>query len=913
MNPLESKGRSLRAIAVVFLMLGLAFVGLTIGPSQVSAQDFSGQSIASMDGYIEARGVTYPGTTLTADTADTDIYIGQFIGGAPTYYYYHYRGYLSFNTSTVPDDAVIQQVKLKVRLSIDLSFDDFTIQAYTASYGTTLTTDDLASYTDYQGDVFNTAGASEDTWYSVNMFANTINKTGISQFMLKSNHDNGTAPTDYEFISIYSGDSASPPVLEVWYALGGTTLSIELDSGSYLNSTVYADVGDWNLTYDLWTFEFDTVSSAKNVSLELLNSSWEFVGHAPGCNYSLTTELLLLEDVADSICYRVWFAVPKVNPYTTVHLSLYNAFTGEGFYWEQMRVQICDGSTWDNDSAEDVARPDFFVEPEMNYTLRILDYFGNTLVDYSFVATAQDIFLSVPVPYYSWQVFNMNEAPVLMKIYWNNSGSPWEFFVGPQWIIERNLKGGNYTFMVTFYDVDGVAGETVTYDRVVPNADLNASFIMIEGTTLSEIVSDLDGVQAMQAILTLLVTPSTVLIYEDLPLAPVVMKTLALEDGLVIDPYLILEATTYQNDTGTEEVNLTLEEVHPGTYGYTYYVLSDVLSFNGEYVTTLYINDTDGNNLVYSNVLPATVNLDGEEVQIWANNNYSVSRASTWREVSEYTITYYQSSHKWVTTLNLNNSHTLDYYEPYWYIAFPEDAIIDQETVTIYDLDNDVFLSQRTNFDVTAGGVHVTLTQINASMERNFLLTMWDSNSSTVTGAPNLIAEAYTQSTLNGASMKYTSVQWTNPFSVEYIGEIYITLNFTYGDCLVPSSIHIVDETTGTEIPNSQYIYTGRTIIILTDGVGTVQVGGARSYGVYFTLDIGLTTEEETDFFFGPIVLNGQSWYIGTYAISLFMIVVIGMWAMTGWLWWKDNKNAYTMVILSASVTIVGAYLSQFM
>ena len=163
---------------------------------------------------------------------------------------------------------------------------------------------------------------------------------------------------------------------------------------------------------------------------------------------------------------------------------------------------------------------------------------------------------------------------------------------------------------------------------------------MIEGTTLSEIISDIEGIQAIQAILTQLVTPSTVLIYEDLPLAPVVVKTLALEDGLVIDPYLILEATTYQNDTGTEEVNLTLDQVYPTVLGATTYIISDQISFSGDYVTTVYINNTDGDNLYYSNVLPATVGLcKGVEVQIWANNNFSVSRASTWREISEYTIT----------------------------------------------------------------------------------------------------------------------------------------------------------------------------------------------------------------------------------------------------------------------------------
>jgi hypothetical protein len=574
---------------------------------------------------------------------------------------------------------------------------------------------------------------------------------------------------------------------------------------------------------------------------------------------------------------------------------------------------ICDGLTWDNTTSENVGRPDFEVEPNQNYTIRVLDYFDNMLVDYPFVSNAADIYLSVPVPYYSWQVFNQNEMPVLMKIYWNNSGAPWEFFVGPQWIIERNLKGGNYTFMVTFYEADGTAGETVSYVRVVPNAGLNASFIFIEGTTLTEIVSDLEGVQAMQAILTLLVTPSTVLIYEDLPLAPVVMKVLALEDGLVIDPYLILEATTYQNDTGIEEVNTTLEEVHPGTYGYTYYVLSDVVSFSGDYVTTLYINNTDGDNLLYSNVLPATVNLDGEEVTIWANNNYSVSRASVWREISEYTITYYQTQHKWTTTLNLNNSHVLDFYSPYWYIAFPEDAVIDQETVTLYDLDNDLYLSQRTNFDVTAGGVHVTLTQINASMERNFVLTFWDGNSTTGIGAPNLIAEAYTSSTLNGVPMKYTAVQWFNPYSVEYMGEVYITLNFTYGDDLVRDSITIIDETTGQVIQTSQWIYTGRTILILTDGVGTVPVGGARNYGIYFTLGYTIDSDEKSDFFFGPIVIGGMQFYIAEYAVSWFVVLLIALWGMTGWRWWTNKKDWLNLVMLSAAVTVIGAYLGTFM
>ena len=523
------------------------------------------------------------------------------------------------------------------------------------------------------------------------------------------------------------------------------------------------------------------------------------------------------------------------------------------------------------------------------------------------------MFLTIPVPYYSWQIFNMNELPVLVKIYWNNSGSPWEFFVGPQWIIERNLKGGNYTFMVTFYEADGTAGTTVSYVRTVPNAGLNASFIYVSGTNLSEIISDIEGVMAVQQIITSLISPSTVLIYENLPLAPVQIRSLSLQDSIVIDPYLILEATTYQNATVTRYIDTTLEQTHPSVVAATYYVLSDILSFSGTYASEIYINDTGGTNLYHSTVLPATYHLDGQEVTIWSNTNLSVSRASTWREITEYTINYYPTQHKWETTVSLNNTYTLDYYTPYWYIAFPEDAVVNQETVTLYDLDNLVYLSQRTNFDVTAGGVHVTLTQLNTSSTRSFVLTFWDYNSTIGIGAPNLIAEAYTSSTLNGVPMKYTAVQWFNIYSVEYRGEVYITLNFTYGDYLLRSSIVLIDETSGNIIPSSQYIYTERTIIILTDGVGTVAVGGARNYGIYFTLDYQSASDDKEDFFFGPIVVNGKQFYIGTYAISYFYLLLIAMWGITVYVWFKSKKNAQTMLIMSGAVTVIGVYLSGFM
>jgi hypothetical protein len=593
-----------------------------------------------------------------------------------------------------------------------------------------------------------------------------------------------------------------------------------------------------------------------------------------------------------------------------VHLSYYDSFTGEGLAPWMFNVSASlNGSAF------------YRITPEIttslyneNLTIVVKDFFGNGLYNETRAVQTSIYFWDIGLPVYSWQIFNMNDAPVLMRIYWNNSGSPWEFFVGPHWIIERFLKGGNYTFMVTFYESTGVAGATVYYNRTMPMTGLNASFVYVNGTTLSEIVSSIEGVMAVQLIITNLVSPSMVLIYENLPLAPVQIRTLSMSTRIAIDPYLILEATTYQNQTGVAGVNTVLWLPHAQTVGSSYYVLADTLTFSGTFATTIYVNDTAGTNIYYNTILPAAIQLGGENITVWANQPYSVSRATTWREISEYTVNYYSTQRKYEATISLNNSCPFDYYSPYWYIAFPQNTTIDPDTVTLYDLDNNLYLAQRTNFEVTAGGLHVTLVRLNASDARNFRVTYWDANGSSGIGAPNLIAEAFTQGTLNSVSMKYTSVQWTNPYSVEYRGEVYITLNFSEGDSLLRNSIVIIDETTGNSIPNSQWVYTGRTILILTDGVGTVQVGGARNYGIYFTFDAE-KVPEKTDMFFGPIVWNGQQFWLAGYAISWALILIIFGWIIVAWRFWTDERHhdAFSFAIIWGSVTIIMAYFSMVM
>jgi len=892
-----------RAAAIGLILVGMIFAGLVSVPGQVkgSTNEFQCETI---DGYIGRQGTGW--SSMYWNSYDTRLTVGQFplMGDTVTY-----RGYISFDTSTVPADATMTGASLRLCLLENNADNPFTVQIFGSNF-TTLDKDDWNSTGSFQGSMPQfTISSPVDTWYSVNVNPDYINRTGQTQYALQSNRE-GTPPTTTEYVHFYSGNSYHPGVLELTYSIRGTYVRIQLSTGTWFNQTAYPDIQEWNLTYDLYCFEFDSVPNAVNITIDKQETTWTFRGAAPGCNYTESDTELILKDVFDSITYRVWFTVPRSSPYSMVHLSLYNSFTGEGYSWEQMAVQMCTGASWDNTTAETIAKPDFPVESNATYTLRILDFFGNVLTEYIFVANAENVYLEVAVPYYSWQIFNMNDAPVLMRIYWNNSGSPWEFFVGPHWIIERFLKGGDYSFMVTFYNTDGTAGETVYYNRTVPMPALNASFVYVSGTTLSEIVSSVQGIMASQEIITSLVSPSVVLVYENLPIAPAKVRSLSMLGSVSLDPYLVLETTTFQNGTGTD---ITMGCPYPGDIARSYTIFTDILTFSGPYDAQVLVNTSAGDSLYSSATLPASVVLSGaDNITVWSNLTITVFRATAWREVGEYTVTHYATERRYVATLSFNNSMTLDYYQPYWYVAFPANTTVDQNSVSVYDLDNDCPLSIRINFEVTAGGIHLTLPYLNSSGARNFRFTYWDLNGTTPTGAPNLVTDSYTTKTLNDHIMKYTSVQWVNPWPQVYAGEIYITLNYSGGDNLLRSSITVIDETTGNALRSSDWLYTGRTLIILTSGVGSVGIGQGRNFGIYFAFNAEITPTEQHDFFFSPIVWNEQSFYIGGVGVSVFLIGIVVMWLLVGYAFWR-GKEDWPIFVIPLCVTIIGFYFQGVM
>ena len=143
--------------------------------------------------------------------------------------YYVYRGFLFFDTSSIPDTATITSVKLSIKVAFDESATDFnlTIQNGQPTYPHMPLQDSDFYYIHYQGNggQLDTSTITEGQWYNITFTSealNWINKEGITKLCLRSSRDiDSIPPTGNEAISIYSSESDYPPKLYVEYSYEG--------------------------------------------------------------------------------------------------------------------------------------------------------------------------------------------------------------------------------------------------------------------------------------------------------------------------------------------------------------------------------------------------------------------------------------------------------------------------------------------------------------------------------------------------------------------------------------------------------------------------------------------------------------------------------------------------------------------
>jgi hypothetical protein len=210
----------LKKLICVFLMS--AFL-IPVFPNIVSALDKQTSAFSSeptVDGEIQKGDPSYPPQFATDVHADlTYIEVGQaYMPGLN--WYYRWRGYVSFDTSSIPNQTRIISARLKLKMKTDNSDTDFVIKIMGGEqplFGDNLEANEwgCGDSTTTTWDTANYPG--DDVYIDVTIPKSQINKAGRTQFELKSRRE-GIRPDGNEYVLFYSGDSAgNEPKLEVTY------------------------------------------------------------------------------------------------------------------------------------------------------------------------------------------------------------------------------------------------------------------------------------------------------------------------------------------------------------------------------------------------------------------------------------------------------------------------------------------------------------------------------------------------------------------------------------------------------------------------------------------------------------------------------------------------------------------------
>ena len=185
----------------------------------------------SNDGYIYNSSTNYntvrTASTGTVNSSGTSITIGQKKASTiPLPTYYIYRGFLFFNTSSLPSNAYIDNATLSLYKASDLSTTDFqiTIQNGQPTYPhiPMQTADYNKNHYAGNGGALNTSGFVNgfNTIYLNSNGKSWLNRTGLTKLCLRSSRDiNGNTPTGNEYVTVYANEQGGnyQPKLVITY------------------------------------------------------------------------------------------------------------------------------------------------------------------------------------------------------------------------------------------------------------------------------------------------------------------------------------------------------------------------------------------------------------------------------------------------------------------------------------------------------------------------------------------------------------------------------------------------------------------------------------------------------------------------------------------------------------------------
>jgi len=287
-----------------------------------------------------------------------DFYIGQKETGG---YYYIFRAFVFFDTSSIPDDTNITSVVLSLYGKINGSDTDFNI---TIQHGGVIYPHDPLEAGDYNKDHYSGNGGNTSTsGFSTSGYNNItltstgigwISKTSTTKLAIRSNLDiNGTTPTGDEYVQVYSREAgeSKAPKLYVTYDVQGYNYLVHgpyYENGNVANVNVSLRLEIENLPAENYTLDGAGGADTLNITVAQRGVAFTWNITSPSYNmtraYYLTTatfeEIWIYLPHPDDPCYLYTFTVTDFIGVTNGFLETIKNVGGQNRIVERQSIGV---------------------------------------------------------------------------------------------------------------------------------------------------------------------------------------------------------------------------------------------------------------------------------------------------------------------------------------------------------------------------------------------------------------------------------------------------------------------------------------------------------------------------------------------------------------------------------------------
>ena len=360
---------------------------------------------------------------------------------------------------------------------------------------------------------------------------------------------------------------------------------------------------------------------------------------------------------------------------------------------------------------------------------------------------------------------------------------------------------------------------------------------MIDGASITEVLTTAEGTLATQRVITSLLTPSLITMGYDLPMVPAMIPWV---NRSTTQPCsIVIEFSTLQIRSSTGFVWFNQTGPDPFTLT-TRTVLSDDFYFVGVATTAIRINNSVSGICEYNgSTLPPTITLNGSDYTIWSNQTISVSRSLGIRFSMAFSYNFYPSGHPlgakaFVANIVFGNR---DSSEAIWrgidlFIPREPSSSWDNRSLRLFDINNSVMLNEGAQYSVSANGIYCFFSSLDNGTYRGFQVSYTATNSSRFLEVPNVIVTQVGDGntlTVKWQNMLwfYCDVSWRNDFRETYTGPLRFSLNTN--PAMDPFQEVIVLTSTGATVDTA--IVSENTIVIPSI---TLNPGESVSYRILF-------------------------------------------------------------------------------